>query len=91
MLSLVPLHDQGLQSTSQDHQLRGSMHALPMPKVDTRIWDRLAENVRRSGTAAIRRALDDKLYPVPNVSGAKGRLPTASPWFPHYSLSSSCL
>ena len=54
------------------------MHALPLQKVDLRIWDRLAANVRRLGPGAIQRALDEKLYPVPDVSGAKGRHQTRS-------------
>lgn len=55
------------------------MHALDNPKIDTRIWDRLAVNVLRSGPAAISRALDQTMYPVPNVSGAQGRFLVYSP------------
>ncbi|BDA43077.1 hypothetical protein COCOBI_04-0880 [Coccomyxa sp. Obi] len=60
-----------LKDRELDRQIRSSMHALDTPKVDTRIWDRLAANVLRTGPAAISRALEQKIYPVPNVSGAQ--------------------
>lgn len=68
--------------TMQDHQIRSTMHPLDIPKVDTRIWDRLAANVLRSGPAAISRALDQKIYPIPNVSGAQGRVLVSFPTLP---------
>ncbi len=58
------------------------MHAIDIPRVDSRIWDRLAANVLRSGPAAISRALDQTMYPVPNVSGAQGRVLASHPTLP---------